>query len=402
MPSNPILADGMEYDQKEVARLISLTFDSNPKVRIATARKLAEINDPGATLAMLELSNDRNKEVAKVANEGLAVMRLNKPDMLPMTELFRGVDFSGGKKPEPAPQKPMLEDEMKQKEKMLDPLQKEFEKSMGKEKAEELKPKLFELAFMHKDKSTFQNLLTHVMNLYTVQKAEKPETKEEKIAAQQEERALEEKAVQQEKLEQEKKESMGLEQAAFTSAPSNVIEKIGDEAEELSRDSLFSEEEKKVIEEGDPSIIKMAYDSMMISDDEKLIEHQRDTMKKWLDHQVDVAFKLARRNFKEVKITDISNIKDGWKNISTDLLQVKKVEHREYMKSKVAEKRIYTRITAVDPEGKEGIIYLFEGRGALIHEGMSIRLEKAKSKTFKFSGETVLTVDKRGKVYAVF
>jgi hypothetical protein len=248
------------------------------------------------------------------------------------------------------------------------------------------------------------------MNLYTLQKEEKPETKEEKQAHHEkpEEKAVqqekEEEAVQQEKLHahEEKKESIGLEEAGFAHVPANVVEKIGEEAEELSKDNLFTEEEKKVIEEGEPSIIKMAYDSMMISDDEKLIEHQRDTMKKFLDHQVDVAFKLARRNFKEVKITDISNIKDGWKNISTDLLQVKKVEHREYMKSRSAEKHIYTRITAVDPEGKEGIIYLFEGRGTLMHEGMSIRLEKAKSKTFKFSGETVLTVDKRGKAYAIF
>jgi hypothetical protein len=381
----------MEYDQKEVARLISLTFDSNPKVRIATARKLAEINDPGATLAMLELASDRNKEVAKTANEGLAKMREHKPDMLPLTELFKGVDLSGGKKEEPEP-KAMLEEEMKLKEKMLDPLQKEFEKSMGKEKAEQLKPKLFELAFMHKDKSTFQNLLTHVMNLYGAQKEEKHEEKEQKHEAPKHEA---------QKQEEPKKEDIGLAEAGFAEPSAEAAGLIGREAEDMTKDSLFTEEEKKVIEEGEPSIIKMAYDSMMISDDETLIEHQRDTLKKFLDHQVDVAFKLARRNFKEVKVTDISNIKDGWKNITTDYLLVKKVEHKQYDRTKNA-REIYTRLTVVDPDGKEGIIYLFENRGSLIKEGMSIRLEKAKSKTFKFSGETVLTVDKRGKAYAVF
>jgi hypothetical protein len=402
MPLNPILADGMEYDQKEVARLISLTFDSNPKVRIATARKLAEINDPGATLAMLELSNDKNKEVVKTANEGLARMRQNKPDMLPMTELFRGVDFSGGRKEEPE-HKPMLEAEKEQKEKMLDPLQKEFEKSMGKEKAEQLKPKLFELAFMHKDKSTFQNLLTHVMNLYSVQKdEEKPEAKEER-QAHHEKPAQEKQGEPKQGAAQEapKKEDIGIAEAGFAAPSADAADLIGREAEDMTKDNLFTEEEKKVMEEGEPSIIRMAYDSMMISDDEHLIEHQRDTLKKFLDHQVDVAFKLARRNFKEVKLTDISNIKDGWKNITTDYLLVKKVEHRQYDRTKNA-REVYTRLTVADPEGKEGIIYLFENRGALIKEGMSIRLEKAKSKTFKFSGETVLTVDKRGKVYAVF
>jgi hypothetical protein len=318
-------------------------------------------------------------------------MREHKPDMLPLTELFKGVDLSGGKKEEPEP-KAMLEEEMKLKEKMLDPLQKEFEKSMGKEKAEQLKPKLFELAFMHKDKSTFQNLLTHVMNLYGAQKEEKHEEKEQKHEAPKHEA---------QKQEEPKKEDIGLAEAGFAEPSAEAAGLIGREAEDMTKDSLFTEEEKKVIEEGEPSIIKMAYDSMMISDDETLIEHQRDTLKKFLDHQVDVAFKLARRNFKEVKVTDISNIKDGWKNITTDYLLVKKVEHKQYDRTKNA-REIYTRLTVVDPDGKEGIIYLFENRGSLIKEGMSIRLEKAKSKTFKFSGETVLTVDKRGKAYAVF
>ncbi len=379
-------------DQKEVARLISLTFDSNPKVRIATARKLAEINDPGATLAMLELASDKNKEVMKVANEGLARMRLNKPDMLPMTELFRGVDFSGGRKEEP-PQKPMLEEEMKQKEKMLDPLQKEFEKSMGKEKADQLRPKLFDLAFMHKDKSALQNLLTQVMNFYAPPMAEqKPaETKEQRQQAKEQESAQ----------DIPTKEGMGIAGVTFTETSADAAKLIGREAEDMTKDNLFTEEEKKVIEEGDSSIIKMAYDSMMISDNEGLLEHQKETMKKFLDHQVDVAFKLAKKKFKEVKITDISNIKDGWKGITTDYLLVKKVEHRQYDRTKNA-REVYTRLTVADPEGKEGIVYLFENRGSLIKEGMNIRLEKAKSKTFKFSGETVLTVDKRGKVYAIF
>jgi hypothetical protein len=376
-------------DQKEIARLISLTFDSNPKVRIATARKLAEVNDPGATLAMLELGSDKNKEVAKVANELLEKMKLNKPDMLPLTELFRGVDFSGGRKEEP---KPIAEAEM---QKRMDPVQKEFEKSMGKEKAEQLKPKLFDLAFKHNDKTALQSLLNQVVSFYWGQSEEKPAEAKAEPKAQKPE-------PKQEVLEEESKEKgMGIAEATFTETSADASRLIGAEAEDMTKDSLFTEEEKKVIEEGDPSIIKMAYDSMMISDSENLLEHQKDTMKKFLEHQVDVAFKLAKKKFKEVKITDISNIKDGWKGITTDYLLVKKVEHRQYDRTKNA-REVYTRLTVADPEGKEGIVYLFENRGSLMKEGMNIRLEKAKSKTFKFSGETVLTVDKRGKVYAIF
>jgi hypothetical protein len=387
-------------DQKEIARLVSLTFDSNPKVRIATARALGEVNDPAATLAMLELGSDRNKEVAKVANEILDKMKLNKPDMLPLTELFKGVDFSGGRKEE----RPIANEEIQRK---IDPIQKEFEKSMGKEKADQLKPKLFDLALKHNNKTALQNLLTQVMNFYAPPVAEqKPaETKEQRQQAK-EQRQLEKEQKQEEKEQETEesvpaKEGMGIAGVTFTETSVDAAKLIGREAEDMTKDSLFTEEEKKVIEEGDPSIIKMAYDSMLISDSEPLLEHQRDTMKKFLDHQVDVAFRLAKKKFKEVKITDISNIKDGWKGITTDYLLVKKIEHRQYDRTKNA-REVYTRLTVADPEGKEGIVYLFENRGSLIRDGMNIRLEKAKSKTFKFSGETVLTVDKRGKVYAIF
>ena len=383
----------MQYDQKEIAKIISLTFDSNPHVRISAARKLADSNDPAALLALLELANDKNKEVSKVAYEILEKTKLNKPDMLPLTELFKGVDFSGGPKPEEIPGIDS-EEEIKRKERIIDPLQKAFEKSIGKERADQLKPKLVELAFKHSDKNTVQNLLTQLLGFYNSgpKEEQKKETKAHAVSPVAH-------------IEQKKEAPMAVEQVGFNAKEDEEdSEAIGKEAELVNVDDMFSEEEKKVIEEGDPSIIKQAYDSMLVSEgDEKLIEHQSETMKKYLNHQVDIAFKLAKRKFKEIRLTDITNIKNGMKNITTDILLVKKVEQRQYSKARSAIREFYTRVTAVDPDGKEGIIYLFDGRGRFIAEGMNIYLEKAKSKTFKFSGETVLTVDnKRGKVCAVF
>jgi hypothetical protein len=387
----------MHNDQKEIAKIISLTFDSNPHVRIGAARKLSDSSDPAALLALLELANDKNKEVSRVANEILEKTKLNKPDMLPLTELFKGVDFSGGAaKSEEIPGIDS-EEEIKRKERIIDPIQKAFERSIGKERADQLKPKLVELAFKHSDKSTVQNLLTQLLGFYT--SGSKEEKKEAKATV-----AASPIAHIEQKAEQKIVPSAIVEQVGFTKEEEPESEEIGKEAELVNVDDMFSEEEKKVIEEGEPSIIKQAYDSMLVSEgDEKLIEHQAETMKKYLGHQVDIAFKLARRKFKEIRLTDITNIRNGMKNITTDILLVKKVEQKQYSRTKSSPREFYTRIIAVDPDGKEGVIYLFEGRGKFMAEGMNIYLEKAKSKTFKFSGETVLTVDsKRGKAYAVF
>jgi hypothetical protein len=389
----------MHNDQKEIAKIISLTFDSNPHVRINAAKKLSDSSDPAALLALLELANDKNQEVSKAANLILEKTKLNKPDMLPLTELFKGVDFSGGtEKPTEVPGIDS-EEEIKRKEKIIDPLQKAFEKSIGKEKADQLKPKLVELASKHSDKSTVQNLLTQLLGFYTSGSKEEKEEKGAKPAV-----AVSPVAHIEQKAEHKVAPTAIVEQVGFTKEDEPDSEEIGKEAELVNVDDLFSDEEKKVIEEGDPSIIKQAYDSMLVSEgDEKLIEHQAETMKKYLGHQVDIAFKLARRKFKEIKLTDITNIRNGMKNITTDVLLVKKVEQRQYSRTKSSPREFYTRVVAVDPDGKEGVIYLFEGRGRFIAEGMNIYLEKAKSKTFKFSGETVLTVDnKRGKVCAVF
>ncbi|MCX6773814.1 MAG: hypothetical protein NTY68_02330 [Candidatus Micrarchaeota archaeon] len=386
----------MHNDQKEIAKLVSLTFDSNPHIRISAARKLSDSSDPAALLALLELANDKNKEVSKVAYEILEKTKLNKPDMLPLTELFKGVDFSGGAAKAEAVPAIDSEEEIKRKERIIDPIQKAFERSIGKERADQLKPKLVELAFKHSDKSTVQNLLTQLLGFYTSgSKEEKKETKAVAVSPV---------AHIEQKEEQKIVPSQIVEQVGFTKEEEPESEEIGKEAELVNVDDMFSEEEKKVIEEGEPSIIKQAYDSMLVSEgDEKLIEHQAETMKKYLGHQVDIAFKLARRKFKEIRLTDITNIRNGMKNITTDILLVKKVEQKQYSRTKSSPREFYTRIIAVDPDGKEGVIYLFEGRGKFMAEGMNIYLEKAKSKTFKFSGETVLTVDnKRGKVHAVF
>jgi hypothetical protein len=113
--------------------------------------------------------------------------------------------------------------------------------------------------------------------------------------------------------------------------------------------------------------------------------------------EVELAYKIAKRKFKTIKLTDISEIKDGMKGINTDLLDIIEVKNMTYTEGK--KQKVFTRVLLRDQKGKEGVLYLFDNRGLFLKPGMKITLEKAKAKTFKFSKETALTLDKRGKGY---
>lgn len=88
------------------------------------------------------------------------------------------------------------------------------------------------------------------------------------------------------------------------------------------------------------------------------------------------------------------------RNINTDPLLVRSVENMEYQKTKKI-KAIVTRILVNDDEGNEGVVYLFEDRGIALQPGMKIKVQRALAKTFKFSGETALTLGKKSNIYIV-
>ena len=54
-----------------------------------------------------------------------------------------------------------------------------------------------------------------------------------------------------------------------------------------------------------------------------------------------------------------------------------------------------------DEDGNEGLVYLFDDRGTPIRPGMRVKIEKGYARTFDFSGETALTVSKKGLLYIV-
>ena len=114
---------------------------------------------------------------------------------------------------------------------------------------------------------------------------------------------------------------------------------------------------------------------------------------------IKMAYNLAKKKFKELKITQLTKIKDGLRNVNTDVLTVSNVENIEYPKGR--EKKVATRLIVKDEEENEGIFYLFDNRGLGIQPGVKIKIVKGYVKTFDFSNETALTISSKGNVYIV-
>ncbi|MBI5046837.1 hypothetical protein HZC07_03845 [Candidatus Micrarchaeota archaeon] len=113
--------------------------------------------------------------------------------------------------------------------------------------------------------------------------------------------------------------------------------------------------------------------------------------------EITLAFKLAKKKFKETKITNITKIKNNMRNIHTETLTVQNVEVLNYQKGKKS--TTFNRVLVSDESGNEGVIYLFDGRGSELKPRMHIKLVHGVAKTF--SGETAIVLGKKGNIYIV-
>ncbi|HID72988.1 TPA: hypothetical protein EYP38_03520 [Candidatus Micrarchaeota archaeon] len=178
-------------------------------------------------------------------------------------------------------------------------------------------------------------------------------------------------------------------------------ELISKEVQEIERDEEGEVQEEIHMEKMPDTLVKKAYETMMLSDgDDALMKKEMKRMISTAESDIKLAFNMAKKKFKETNITQITQIKDKMRNINTETLLVQGVESGEYQKSKKV-KAAYTRIVVADEDGNEGLIYLFDDRGAPIRQGMRIKVVKGYARTFDFSGETALTVSKKGLLYIV-
>lgn len=392
---------------EDLNKLISLTFDENPEVRIKAAESLEKLDDPGAVFALVELSYDKEPKVRERAENALLKKKKEEKEVLSFAELF-----AQGKKSEKK-EKMTLD----KKEKLLSPISAMFERQLGKEKAERVKNKMMPTIekIYHKTsrvpkgkkisedsgRKVIQEFLTGYLEAISDIDSENgidsaPEAVKEQMKelpeVQAQETVAEETTASDEALE--------LEEVGKTSA----VDRVSADIRRIENDEYIEMEGEKVVMDTLPNtFFKKAYETMMVSEgDEDIMKKEMDRMLKSAEKDLKLAFKVAKKKFKEKKITNITNIKDGTRNINTDLLDVKEVENIEYVKNKRSkEKAVATRIVVNDENGNEGVVYLFDGRGMPVQPGMKIKVLKGQAKTFDFSGETGLTVGKRGDVYII-
>lgn len=380
----------------DLNKLISLTFDEDPEVRIKAAAALENIDDPAAVFALIELSYDKEPRVRKRAQESLEKKKKEEKEVLSFAELFSKGAKETQEKELPADKK----------EKLLSPITKMFERHLGKEKAERVKAKMMptieriyhsrtapvsEETREEQGRKVIQEFLTGyleaISDINQENNIDKHEgTHEERVGA--------------EVIETLKKEEDLKIELESIGKPGG-IDRISEDLIKIETEEAVESEEEKGIEKLPNTFFKKAYETMMISNgDDDVMRSEMERMLKEAEKDIKLAFRMAKKKFKEKRITNITKIRDGMRNINTELLEVKEVENIEYTKKK-KEKAIATRIVVHDENGNEGVIYLFDGRGMPVKPGMKLKVIRGQARTFEFSGETALTIGKKGEVHIV-
>lgn len=401
--------------------LISLTFDSNPEVREQAAMELSHYDDPGANFAILELTYDKDARVSSIAREILNKRKETQPQLMSFAEVFA----QGEEKKE----KPQSAEETRKaetvREKMLKPLHQLMEKKLGKEKAEVMKSKMMPTlekiylktvgknGHVNEEKGkAVQEMLTdylevisgaetHVITDSGEEKAPTPTVPENKEGGAPEE-GLEAGGGEPEAEMPEPGDGIGLQRVGTKEL------EMGRAARELEEAVAEAGVEEPETESREPeagagagTMFRLAFDTMMASDgDEAVMKRAMENMVKNAEEEIRLAFRVAREKYKQMNITHLTELKSGMKRVNTVPLLVKAIEHREYQRTK-RNKDTFTRLLVADDEGNEGVVYLFDNRGAIVKEGMRIKIENGYAKTFAFAGETALTVSKKGNAYII-
>ncbi len=397
----------MAVDQTQINKLVSLTFDENPKVRKEAAKSLGEIDDPAALFALVELSYDRDISVKNTAHNLLHKKKENQQDVMSFAEMF-----SAGEQQEVA-ENAVLPTFADRKEKVLYPITQIFEKRLGKEKAEMVRNKMMpaiEKVYMrtvtaNKQKNTesgkqaIQEFLTSyleaISDLDTI--AFSP-TVPNAVMPREQSHSPHQHTQHQEVIQSTKTLQEHLtDELGEVATKRKELGSISKEVEEIEAQEVEEKKEEEDISNLPQTFFKKSYETMMLSGgDDRIMRSEMKRMMRDVEKDLKLAYSLARKKFKELKITHISKIRDGMSNVNTDILVVMKVDNQEYPKGKSTKK--VTCVTVNDEDENEGLLYLFDDRGTWLKEGMKIKLVKGQVKSFKFSGETALTTGPKGSV----
>lgn len=385
----------------ELNKLVSLTFDADPGVRVQAAESLAKYDDPAAIFALAELSFDKEPTVREAVQKLLENKKQAEKEVMSFAEIFsRNQEKTKDNHKDGADRK---------KEKILGPITKLFERHLGKEKAELVKSKMMpsiEKVYLNqtkKDKKddngrkAMQEFLTSYLEVVSdINHTSAGGAEVIPSEASSPPEVLPADSVNLSSVDDDLTEEL-----EEVSTKQHELDLISSEIKSVELDEVAQIEETKEVSKLPDTFFKKAYETMMLSGgDESTMKKEMKRMLTTIEKDMKLAFKLAKKKFKETKITNITKIKNGMRNINTDLLAVKEIESIEYQKTKT-KKATLTRVIVNDEDGNEGVVYLFEDRGLPISQGMKIKIQKGCARTFDFSTETALTLGKRGSIYIV-
>jgi len=376
----------------ELNKLVSLTFDESPEVRAKAAEELGNFEDPAALFALAELSYDKEPGVREAAQKVLEKTKHGEKDAMSFAEIFAPPKLDDKKVEEDVPKD--------KKEKMLKPITKIFERHWGKEKAEMMKSKMMpsiEKIYLNQTKpkaskeeggrKAMQEFLTSYLEVVSDINGNGDDIPE----------AIEPGA--NEEIQKVSEELVG--ELGELGSKEHRHEIISREVQEIESDEQVEIQEEKGMERMPDTFVKKAYETMMLSNgDDATMKKEMKRMMSSAEADIKLAFNMAKNKFKETKITNITQIRDRMRNINTEILLVKDANMGEYQKSKKV-KATYMRMLVSDEDGNEGLVYLFDDRGTPVRPGMRVKIEKGYARTFDFSGETALTVSKKGLLYIV-
>ncbi len=380
----------MQSAPPSLNKLVSLSFDESPKVRKEAAKSLGALDDPAALFALVELSYDKDPSVKTIAQDILDQKKRSEKEVMSFAEMF-----SSGKKEEGDGAQPM-----ETKEKVLQPITMLFEKKLGKEKADRVRQKMMpaiEKIYMktvedrerepteESGRQAMQEFLTSYLEAVSDVGEMAPARTQEKVET------------DELKVREELADDLGE-----VATKERQFEMVAREVGEIeAADEVAERKQDVTVEKLPDTVFKKAYEAMMLSEgDDEIMKHEMERAIKNAKHDVKLAYTLARKRFKETDITHITKIRNGMRNVNTEDLVIKEAETMEYDKSKKVKDTV-TRMVVNDEEGNEGVVYLFEGRGGQVKPGQKIRIVRGYVKTFDFSGETALTISKKGNVYIV-
>ncbi|MCX8163666.1 MAG: HEAT repeat domain-containing protein [Candidatus Micrarchaeota archaeon] len=307
----------------EIDKLVSLTFDENPKVREEVAKKLANhLSDPRAILALIDLSADKHESVKQTAKKVLE--NYQSPDKEAFSSLekfFEKIHQSEDEQKEWEAQKSLMFPQVEKlfssqvaKEKLLPSIEKLFSKRAKHQKHSQSQqanqPTLFELAGQE---STVQNI-------------ESVESKKSSIT---------------EDTIKEKPTSLSSkEQDLDFPLPENIKEKLSSSVLSIPKleedDSTLESPEEEKLPLSFIDIYKFAF--VLASNPATKASDLNKEKKRLLSltkHNINLAFKLAIKKAKEEGgIDSFSSLKAGMKKLSTLPMKVVEVSPSQITKGK--------------------------------------------------------------------